>query len=81
MRLYKSIALWSLLDPFMAKIKSQTYGAGESINVLAPACCSFVDEIGKMHKEIKDMTRVEQSPFYGAVMHYFTRIIIPKSTE
>ncbi len=80
-RLYKAIALWSLLPALVAKIKTQSYEKGENMNLLANACVSSVNEIGRLHREIKEMQNLENSIYKPAVVHYFTRVIVAKSLE
>lgn len=80
-RLYKAIALWSLLPALVAKIKTQSYDKGENMNLLGNACVSSVNEIGRLHREIKDIPNIENSLYKPAVVHYFTRVIVAKSLE
>lgn len=44
-RLYKAIALWSMLHPLHAKMKAERYDEGESFNKLGYTTVSFVNHI------------------------------------
>jgi len=79
--LYKAIALWSLFPALLAKIKTQSYAKDENMNTCAGACVSFVDEISKLHKSIKEIQNLQHSQYYTIVMHYFTKVIVPKASE
>ena len=80
-RLYKAIALWSLLFPYTAKLKTDTYEDGEDMNVLAGGCNSFVVQIGKLHRELLNLPNMGSSPLFGFVSLYFKDVLISKSLE
>ena len=79
--LYKAITLWSLFPTFLAKIRTQSYAKGENMNVLAGACVSFVDEISNLHRNIKGIPSIQKSQYNAVIMHYFTKVIVPKASE
>lgn len=80
-RLYKAIALWSLLEPCLKKLRREQYGEGESFSSLAELCCSFVDEINSLYKEIQAFPQPTSSPYYVFGLQYFEKIIFPKTLE
>jgi len=65
----------------MAKLKTDTYSDGEDVNILAGGCISFVDYIGKLHREILNLPLFKISPLFGIVALYFKDVLVPKSLE
>jgi hypothetical protein len=80
-KLYKAISLWSLFFTYLPKLKTDTYHDGEDINTLAGGCCSFVEHISQLHRDIVAYPPVKSSFLYGTVCFYFKDILVPKSLE
>jgi hypothetical protein len=80
-RLYKAIALWSLLHPYMVKIKAEKFEDGESFNKIAGACASFVDHISALHKEITSIPKFKDSPYHSFVARWFSKVMVDKCQE
>jgi len=80
-KLYKAISLWSLFFTYLPKLKTDTYHDGEDINTLAGGCCSFVEHIAQLHREVVAYPPVKSSFLYGVVCFYFKDILVSKSLE
>jgi hypothetical protein len=80
-KLYKAIALWSLLFPYSAKLQTGTYDDGDDMNILAGGCNSFVLQIGKLHRELLNLPNMRSSPLFSIVSLYFKDILVTKSLE
>jgi len=80
-KLYKAIALWSLFFPYMIKLQTNTFADGENIDIIAGGCVSFIDEIGKLHREIMNLPGFRGSPLFCIVSLYFKDLLVSKSIE
>jgi len=80
-KLYKAVALWSLLTPITARIKTEKYEKGEDFRKLATACMGLVNFISALHRDILLITKVKESPYYQNVELYFGQVFVPKCKE
>jgi hypothetical protein len=80
-KLFKAVALWSLLTPLQAKIKAEKYDKGEDFRKLAGACMGIINYIGALHHDILAIPKVKESPYYKIVELYFGQVFISKCKE
>jgi len=80
-RLYKAIALWSLIHPIHYRMKTEKFEQGESHNKLGYIIVSFVNHISQMEKEIMAINDINQSPIIGHIRYYFSKVMYDKIHE